>query len=475
MTPQSPDPVRAAGPEREPLYGPEFAADPAAVYARLRRHGPVAPVELAPGVPATLVTSYDTALDVLRDPSTFPRDARRWQTRLPPDSPLLPVMMYRPACNSADGDVHARLRGAVADSLDRVDSGNLRGLVERVADRLIDGFATAGRADILGQYARDLPVLVFNELAGCSSDIGSRLATSTRTSLDAANSDGTARAIIESNDAIMELLALKHERPAADLASWLIHHPARLTPEEAAHQLVVIIGAGTDPVCNLISNGLRLLLSDDRFAGDLSGGSLPVEDALDEILWTDPPLANLATSYPRRDVDLAGVRLPADEPVLVSFAAANTDPNKPPDHRTGNRAHLAWSAGPHTCPGRSQARLIASAAIERLLDRLPDMRLAVPTNTLKWRPGPFHRALVELPVVFPPMPLPEPEAVREPDTAPRIDTPSGPPPSGATTTYGARAGSPSSGRSTHRGTNPGLWRTAVRWWRGLGRRDHPEP
>jgi hypothetical protein len=33
---------------RMPLYGPEFAADPAATYRVLREYGPVAPVELAP-------------------------------------------------------------------------------------------------------------------------------------------------------------------------------------------------------------------------------------------------------------------------------------------------------------------------------------------------------------------------------------------------------------------------------------------
>ena len=72
------------------------------------------------------------------------------------------------------------------------------------------------------------------------------------------------------------------------------------------HTLVVLMGAGTEPQQNLIANALRLLLSDDRFAGDLSGGSLPVEDALDEVLWTDPPMANYAVHYPVRDVTVRG-------------------------------------------------------------------------------------------------------------------------------------------------------------------------
>ncbi|MGY2062489.1 cytochrome P450, partial [Nocardia gipuzkoensis] len=42
--------------------------------------------------------------------------------------------------------------------------------------------------------------------------------------------------------------------------------------------------------------------------------------------------------------------------------------------------------------------------IDQLLDALPEIRLAVPGPALQWRPGPFHRALAALPVVFPPSP-----------------------------------------------------------------------
>ncbi len=45
-----------------PLYGPDFDADPAATYKVLRDYGPVAPVELSPGVPASLVVGYEAAL-----------------------------------------------------------------------------------------------------------------------------------------------------------------------------------------------------------------------------------------------------------------------------------------------------------------------------------------------------------------------------------------------------------------------------
>ncbi|MFC5724480.1 cytochrome P450 [Streptomyces gamaensis] len=388
-----------------PLYGPDFAADPHAVYRRLRAYGPVAPVELAPGATAGLVTDYRAALEVLRTPAVFGKDARRWRAladgRVAPDNPVVPMMAYRPNCLFSDGEAHRRLRQAVTDSLARIDPNALRGYVERSADTLIDRFAAKGEADLLGSYAKVLPLLVFQQLFGCPGELGDRLVEGFSGIFDGVDAERADAVITEG---LTELVDLKRGSPGADMTSWLLAHPARLTDEEMLHQLVVLIGAGTEPQQNLIANALRLLLSDDRFAGDLAGGSMPVDDALDEVLWLDPPMANYAVHYPLQDVDFGGTLLPAGEPVVISFAAANTDPSLHSEHRTGNRAHLAWSAGPHHCPAKDAARLIAAVALERLLDRLPDCELAVPVDRLVWRPGPFHRALTALPVRFPPVP-----------------------------------------------------------------------
>ncbi|EME98860.1 hypothetical protein H340_19393 [Streptomyces mobaraensis NBRC 13819 = DSM 40847] len=435
----------APPPEVTPLHGPDFAADPHAVYRRLRRYGPVAPVELAPGVRAHLVTDYRAALDVLRSPEAFAKDARRWRAladgRVAPDNPVVPMMAYRPNCLFTDGEAHRRLRQAVTDSLARIDPNALRGYVERSADVLVDRFTTAGEADLLGDYAKVLPLLVFNQLFGCPPALGDRLVEGMSGIFDGVDAE-RANALITST--LTELIALKRRQPGADVTSWLMAHPAGLTDEEMIHQLVVLMGAGTEPQQNLIAGALRLLLCDDRFAGDLAGGTMPVDDALDEVLWLDPPMANYGVHYPTADLDFAGVRLRAGEPVVVSFAAANTDPALRPEHhsgqRTGNRAHLAWSAGPHHCPAKDPARLIASAAVERLLDRLPDMELAVPADRLVWRPGPFHRALTALPVRFPPQPVPVSASGSAPVAASASDAPG--PRTGPAGAFGHPGGEP---------------------------------
>ncbi|MWA00625.1 cytochrome P450 [Actinomadura sp. LD22] len=387
--------------DRVPIYGPEFAEAPERVYARLREYGELAPVELAPGVPATLVIGYDAALEVLRDPATFPKDARRWQAGVPADCPVLPVMMWRENCQAADGPAHTRLRSPVVDGLNRLDPSALRENVERNADLIIDGFAADGEVELMSGYARTLPTLVMLEMFGCPPDLGERMRIGFSGIIEGVDAEAS-NALL--GGAIMELVALKREKPGADVTSWMLSHSSELTDEEMLHQLVTLLGAGIEPEQSLIANGVRLLLSDDRFGGDLSGGSLPVEDALDEILWTDPPLANMGITYPRQDVEFRGRLLPADQPVVISYAAANTDPSRAAAGWAGNRAHLAFNAGPHTCPAKSQARLIASVAIEKLLDRLPEMELAVPVDELRWRPGPFQRALTALPVRFPPEP-----------------------------------------------------------------------
>lgn len=388
-----------------PLYGPEFAQDPGSVYARLRRdHGAVAPVLLEESVEASLVVSYDAALHLLRSPETFAKDPRNWKAvndgRIAPDNPLLPMMGYRPNALFTDGEEHTRYRSAISDGLDRVDPIELRNHVQRSADKLIDGFCADGKVDLRREYALVVPLLVFMDMFGCPPEIAEKLVRGMSGIFDLIDAEAANELLTEGT---IELVALKREKPGADMTSWLMAHPAGLTDEEMVHQLALLMGAGTEPQQNLIANSLLLLLSDDRFAGDLAGGSMPIDDALDEVLWTDPPMANYGIRYPLHDVDLAGVRLRAGEPVVVSFTAANTDPALAGSQRAGNRAHLAWSAGPHACPAKDAARLIAAVAIERLLDRLPDLELAVPADQLRWRPGPFHRALAELPVVFPPV------------------------------------------------------------------------
>jgi cytochrome P450 len=170
------------------------------------------------------------------------------------------------------------------------------------------------------------------------------------------------------------------------------------------NQVGTLYGAGIEPLQNLIVNALRLMLTDEQFGGRALDGSLSTRDALDEVLFNDPPMANFCFTFPKQPILIDDVWLPAHQPVVISMAACNTDPVIGSNQHAGNRAHLAFGGGPHVCPASSLAYLIAQDAIDQLLDGLPEIRLAVPAGELTWRTGAFHRALTALPVVFPPSP-----------------------------------------------------------------------
>ena len=389
-----------------PLYGPEFSANPRATYDRLRARGAIAPVEITPGVYGMLTTTYRSALHLLRNtPDRFAKDPRHWRAlrdgTVPPDSPAATMMGPRDNALWLDGPAHARLRQVITDSLARVDTHALVGTVGRIADRLIDDIAPRGEADLVADFAEPLPLQVLIELFGSPPELGRTITEAVARVFDAG--DDAAEAMATTETACLELTRLKRRRPGADVTSWMCAHPARLSDAEMVQQLLLVIGAGATPSTNLISNAALLLIDDERFSGDVFTGVRPVNDALEHVLWEDPPIANYCPLYAREPETYEGVTIEPGVPVLVSFAAANSDPALAvPEHRrAGNRAHLAYSAGVHGCPAADLARTISETAIERLLDRLPDVTLACPREELSRRPGTFHSGWLSLPVTFP--------------------------------------------------------------------------
>ncbi len=386
---------------RVPFYRDEIAQAPHVAYREMRRrYGALVPVELAPGVPATLVVGYHTAVRILNDPEHFPADSRVWQKAIPRDCPVLPLLEWRPSAVRNSGHVHARYRQATVAGVNGVDLYSLHSRVERIAVPLINAFCTAGSAELIEQYAFPLTFALINDILGCPAEISRRAAAGMATMIEGSTAAaGEGNAMLE--QAMADLVNLKKNEPGHDIVTRMVQDPANLDDEEMLHNVYSFYGAGIEPLQNLIVNSLRLMLTDERFAGDVLGGSLSTRDAVDEVLFTDPPVANYAVSFPRRPVLIDGVWLPAHQPVMISIAACNNDPAIDTGEYTDNRAHLAWSVGAHMCPAKEVAYLVAEAAIDQLLDALPELRLAVPSGDLTWRPGAFQRALTALPVTFP--------------------------------------------------------------------------
>jgi cytochrome P450 len=384
------------------LFGPDFAADPHAVYRELRaQFGSIASALLAPGVPASLVLSRRVARIVLQDPGTFTKDPRRWQAELSPTDgvkQVLPLMGHRNNVLFAGGAEHTRLRGAVSDSLGRTDLHLLGNRVRADARALIDRFIDGGQADLLADYAKPVALGAFNALFGCPLDLGARLSAAMQDMFDGVDPTNAEQRLVE---CLVELIQYKRTHPGQDVLTRMMAHPARLSVEELVNHLVVLVGAGNEPQKNLIANTLFLLLTDSGFGQGLIQGTTAIRDALARSMAVNPPMLHFGITFPVRDCFLEGTLLPAHQPVVIAYAAVNTDPELG-EHVdwTASRAHLSWSAGPHSCLAQQVSLTIATTAIEVALQRLPHLDLAVPAEELLWRPGPFHRALETLPVRF---------------------------------------------------------------------------
>ncbi len=401
-------PHGASGTGPLPIHGPEFSADPRGTYAALRAMGAIAPVEITEGVFGHLTTTYRAALHLLRNtPGKFAKDPRtHWRDlregRVPADSPALMMMQPRDNALWMDGPEHARLRGAITSSLERVDTHALADTVARTADGLLDAICERGQGDLVADYADVLPMLVLIEMFGSPPEVGRAIVQAIAKLFDTAQDAAQANAELEA--ACLRLARLKADESGDDVTSWLLQHEAGLTDDEMVQTIVLVVGAGTAPSTNLIANALLLMIDDERFSGNVFDGVQPVSDALDHVLWEDPPVSNYCPLYPVGHQEYEGAALEPGVPILVSFAAANSDPRlaAAAHRRAGNRAHLAFSAGVHGCPAPDLARVIAETAVERVLDRLPDVTLACDRDRLARRPGTFHSGWASLPVTFPP-------------------------------------------------------------------------
>lgn len=428
-----------------PLHSPQFHQNAHTVTQELiAQHGPIFPAELAPGVRAWVVADYATITAWCRDAHTFVRDSRLWkdwrQGRVGDEAPIMAMMGHRPNLLYADGAEHDRLKRAIVDCLGRIPEARWGESTRRHADRLIDSFSAQGRADLVADYARILPLLVLADMFGFDQDIGERVLTSIT---DLWDGHDIISAGAEYERALSDAVSAAHAHPGQNVTSWLLEHRAGLSDEEMLHQLVVTLGAGAEPTANLITSSMHRLLTDTRTSQAVGEARVSVEELVDQVLWSEPPITNYPVLYPRYDIPLSGGRtIGAGEPVLLGYAAAHRQMRGATvDLEVHNRAHLAFGVGPHRCPAQGFARSMAEVGIDRLWRRLPHLR-AVSAQPI-WRTSPFARALAQLPVTFTP----------EPPKGPSWDAPSS---EQATSTNKAADSATSTARSSK-------WKSLVAW------------
>lgn len=393
------------------LGGLEYQQTPSQLYRTMRReHGAVAPVVLDGGIPAWLVLGYPEVSYVTSHDELFARDSRRWNQwpNIPADWPLLPFVGYQPSVLFTEGPEHQRRAGVITQALEGVDQFELARECQSIAEQLITAFAGSGEAELMSMYAHALPARAVLWMCGMPQDSADtdQLVDDLRISLDAGEGDDPVAAYTRVGERIMQLVKEKRDRPGPDVTSRMLQDAAGLSDEEIVQDLISVIAAAQQPTANWICNTLRLLLTDERFAVNVSGGRVSVGDALNEVLWLDTPTQNFIGRWAVRDTQLGGRLIREGDCLVLGLAAANTDPQIWPESHVGveNSAHLSFSNGEHRCPYPAPllADVMARTAVETLMERLPDLVLGVDTTELTWRPSIWMRGLTSLPVQFTP-------------------------------------------------------------------------
>lgn len=406
---QPPEPPETACPlpgHPVPLHhnGPHI--DQAALWHDLRqRFGVVAPVEVSPDVQAWLLLGYHESLQVLRDTHYFSTDPRRWravrdgQVSLSEPTPLRDHALAVPG----DHEQHRRLRSPLAASLGRLPEGVLFTETSVLAHTLIDAFVAEGSADLVGQYARLLPLMLLTRRLGLDTDSATLLCDLLVRGPEVMEPSEVARRV---GDFCRVLVEHRRVQPGNDIPSWLIQHPSRLTDDEVVAELRLLLHASDDPTTHLIGNTLRRLFVEPRLMAAFTGGSVSPTDVIDYVMWVDPPLPVLPARYAVCDMRVGSSWIREGDALLVGLASAHNDLGTGDGgaiSARGNRAHLMWGAGAHTCPAQRFAQDVVSIAVTSILDRLVDLHaVAVPRPEIRWRDTVFVHGVTELPVRFVP-------------------------------------------------------------------------
>ncbi|GAA3027703.1 cytochrome P450 [Kitasatospora sp. NPDC006786] len=427
--PAQPDSARPAATPSDAtapqLFTWEFASDPYPAYAWLREHAPVHRTTLPSGVEAWLVTRYADARQALADsrlsknPAHHSEQAHRTGRVGIPGERQADLMTHLLNIDPPD---HTRLRRLVSKAFTPRRVAEFEPRVQQLTDRLIDGFAQRGSADLIHEFAFPLPIYAICDLLGVPAedqddfrDWAGMMVRHTKPGHGGGQRGGVGRAVKRMRAYLLELIHRKRADLGDDLISGLIRasdHGEHLTENEAAAMAFILLFAGFETTVNLIGNGTYALLRNPEQRRLLQesvarGESALLETGIEELLRYDGPVEMATWRFATRPLTIGGVDIPVGDPVLVVLAAADRDPARFAAENTLDLArtdnpHLGFGHGIHYCIGAPLARLEGRAALTTLLSRLPDLRLAENADDLRWRGGLIMRGLRELPVEFSP-------------------------------------------------------------------------
>lgn len=371
------------------------ARDPYAAYRERRRADPVSR-EDADGIWFG-VYRYADVERVLRDPEIF--SSRGYEDSV--------GVAFGPSILQMDGHRHQRRRGLIGGAFRRTAVERvLPTLIEPTVHALIDAFAARGRAELVSELTIRYPIQIIAALLGIPRDEYPRFVRLSIAMLglsDAARGMGAAE---EMRACLAPIVEQRRADPRDDLISALV--TARVDGETLPDQeiygfLRLLLPAGAETSYRLLGSLLFALLHDRRQLDAVRDHRALLPAAIEEALRWEAPV-QLIERLTTREVELSGVSIPADAHLGLVLGSANRDEIvfEDPDRFdlfAARRPHLAFAEGPHRCLGEHLARAEVTAAMNAILDRLPDLRVD-PDGGESFIQGDAFRSPNRLPVRF---------------------------------------------------------------------------
>ena len=374
-------------------YEPFNMKDPFPAYAELRREEPVMFDER---IGYYVVSRYDDVKATFEDWETFSSENAQAPVR-PMGAPAKKIMEEGgfTAYSGLSARVppeHTRLRTVASKAFTPRRYKVLEPAIRENVDIMIDKMLAAGEpGDILSDIANDLPTITILTLFGVPisripeiKKWSASRALMTWAELTDEEQIPHAHNLVEYWNFCQEVVANNKANPGQDnLAADLLKLQAEgndISDHEIASLLYSMLFAGHETTTTLISNSLRMLLTNPETYQALVEDPEKIPGAIDEVLR----MAGSIVAWRRkatRDAEIAGVKIPEGSGVLLLMGSANRDASvfENPDvfdiGRENARNHMSFGYGIHFCLGNLLAKLQGKVALEEITKKIPTLRL----------------------------------------------------------------------------------------------------
>ncbi len=393
----------------------KFKANPFPFYAQLRAEAPVFPVTVPMPTKqrAWLITRYSDVQDVLKDA----RFAKNPRNAMSPEQlkkrPWIPSMFKPLEQNMLDLDSpdHTRLRALVHKAFTPRLIEQMRDQIQALTDELLDAAEPKGSMDLIADFALPLPLTIIGRILGVPAKDNHKFHRWTKTLLSAGTNTNYVvfiPIIMRFMGYLKKLIKERRAHPKDDLVTALVQAKDgsdKLSGDEVLAMIFLLLIAGHETTVNLIGSGSLALLEHPDQMEKLRSEPAIIKPAIEELLRFVCPVEMATERYAREDITIAGTTIPRGELVLAVIGSANRDANyfDNPDSldvTRENNKHLAFGLGAHYCLGAPLSRLEGQIAISTLIRRMPNLRLSIAPDQIRWRGGIILRGLEALPVSF---------------------------------------------------------------------------